>query len=162
MSSMVIFILGSVIAERGIADHYSGKGFVTESVGYAMPDGRSSRGKIVCTINVNIALRKSFLPSRLAGSMQCREWQEEVVGNMGSREFGATVIYYAYMIHTKIGNKKVAAKVFFFTFLTVDLLFLDMYANAEVVEIIIYNVSLDSSFFLSLSFELRYWFLSSD
>ncbi|KAI8020269.1 hypothetical protein LOK49_LG04G00233 [Camellia lanceoleosa] len=66
---------------------FSGKGFVTELVGYAMPDGRSSRGKIVCIINANIALRKSFLPSRLAGSMQCREWQEEVVGNMGSREF---------------------------------------------------------------------------
>ena len=71
------------------------------------------------------------------------------------------------MIHTKIGNKKVAAKVFFFYFFDYGLVILrhvraSANANAEVVEIIIYNVSLDSSFFWSLSFELRYWFLSSD
>ncbi|THG16251.1 hypothetical protein TEA_006713 [Camellia sinensis var. sinensis] len=63
MSSMVIFILGSVIAERGIGAHYSGKRFVIELVGYAMPDGRSSRGKIVCIINANIALRGWWLLS---------------------------------------------------------------------------------------------------
>ncbi|CAL5323824.1 unnamed protein product [Camellia sinensis] len=44
------------IAERGVAAHYSGKGFVTGLVGHAMPKGRSSREKIVCLHNANIAL----------------------------------------------------------------------------------------------------------
>ncbi|MBA0645239.1 hypothetical protein Goklo_013361, partial [Gossypium klotzschianum] len=78
-----------------------------------------------------------------------REWQEELVGNMSSREFvpeisyavvssslpqgerGATVIDYAYMIHTDIGNKMVAANV------NVNLVSpTHVLANAEVVEII--------------------------
>lgn len=46
-----------LIAERGIAAHYSGRVFVTGLVGHAMPSGRSSRGKTVCLNNANIALR---------------------------------------------------------------------------------------------------------
>ncbi|PPS04675.1 hypothetical protein GOBAR_AA15992 [Gossypium barbadense] len=91
-----------------------------------------------------------------------REWQEEFVGNMSSREFvpeisyaivssslpqgerkiknlpkGSTVIDYAYMIHTDIGNKMVAAKVNGNLVSPTHVL-----ANAEVVEIITYNVSI--------------------
>lgn len=46
-----------LIAERGIAAHYSGKVFVNGLVGHAMPSGRTSRGKAVCLNNANIALR---------------------------------------------------------------------------------------------------------
>lgn len=46
-----------LIAERGIAAHYTGKVFFSDLVGYAMPNGRSSRGKTVCLNNANIALR---------------------------------------------------------------------------------------------------------
>ncbi|KAF3436480.1 hypothetical protein FNV43_RR23572 [Rhamnella rubrinervis] len=144
----------NLIAERGIAAHYSGRVFVTGLVGHAMPNGRNSRGKTVCLNNANIALRISWLNA-------IREWQEEFVGNMSSREFvdtitrdllgsrvfvftprgeiknlpkGATVIDYAYMIHTEIGNKMVAAKVNGNLVSPMHVL-----ANAEVVEIITYN-----------------------
>lgn len=50
-----------LIAERGIAAHYSGRVFVTGLVGHAMPNGRSSRGKSVCLNNANIALRVDYL-----------------------------------------------------------------------------------------------------
>lgn len=143
-----------LIAERGIAAHYSGKGFVNGLVGHAMPSGRNSRGKTVCLNNANVARRISWLNA-------IREWQEEFVGNMSSREFvdtvtrdllgsrvfvftprgeiknlpkGATVIDYAYMIHTEIGNKMVAAKVNGNLVSPTHLL-----VNAEVVEIITYN-----------------------
>ncbi|KAL8480370.1 hypothetical protein ACS0TY_027059 [Phlomoides rotata] len=113
-----------LIAERGIAAHYSGK---------------------ISWLNA------------------IREWQEEFVGNMSSREFvetvtrdllgsrvfvftprgeiknlpmGATVINYAYMIHIEIGNKMIAAKVNGNLVSPTHSL-----ANAEVVEIITYNVS---------------------
>ncbi|OAY75738.1 putative GTP diphosphokinase RSH1, chloroplastic, partial [Ananas comosus] len=116
----------NLIAERGIAAHYSGRG-----IGW---------------LNA------------------IREWQEEFVGNMSSREFvdtimrdllgsrvfvftpkgeiknlpkGATVIDYAYLIHTEIGNKMVAAKVNGNLVSPMHVL-----ANAEVVEIITYNVNL--------------------
>ncbi|KAA8549136.1 hypothetical protein F0562_000820 [Nyssa sinensis] len=151
-----------LIAERGIAAHYSGKVFVTGLVGHAMPNGRSSRGKMVCLNNANIALRIGWLNA-------IREWQEEFVGNMSSREFvetvtrdllgsrvfvftprgeiknlpkGATVIDYAYMIHTEVGNKMVAAKV------NGNLVSpLHVLANAEVVEIITYNALSSKSAF---------------
>ncbi|KAI5311102.1 hypothetical protein L3X38_045569 [Prunus dulcis] len=143
-----------LIAQRGIASHYSGRGFVTGFVGRTIPYGRSSRGKTVCLNNANIALRIGWLNA-------IREWQEEFVGNMSSREFvetitrdllgsrvfvftprgeiknlpkGATVIDYAYMIHTEIGNKMVAAKVNGNLVSPMHVL-----ANAEVVEIITYN-----------------------
>ncbi|KAL2540471.1 putative GTP diphosphokinase RSH1 [Abeliophyllum distichum] len=143
-----------LIAERGIAAHYSGKVFVNGLVGHVLPTGRSSRGKIVCLNNANVALRIGWLNA-------IREWQEEFVGNMSSREFvdtitgdllgscvfvftskgeiknlpkGATVIDYAYMIHTEIGNKMVAAKVNGNLVSPMHVL-----ANAEVVEIITYN-----------------------
>ncbi|CAI9774299.1 unnamed protein product [Fraxinus pennsylvanica] len=143
-----------LIAERGIAAHYSGKVFVNGLVGHVLPTGRSSRRKIVCLNNANVALRIGWLNA-------IREWQEEFVGNMSSREFvdtitgdllgscvfvftskgeiknlpkGATVIDYAYMIHTDIGNKMVAAKVNGNLVSPTHVL-----SNAEVVEIITYN-----------------------
>ncbi|XP_002523120.2 putative GTP diphosphokinase RSH1, chloroplastic [Ricinus communis] len=151
-----------LIAERGIAAHYSGKVFVTGLVGRAVPNGRSSRGKTVCLNNANIALRIGWLNA-------IREWQEEFVGNMSSREFvdtitrdllgsrvfvftprgeiknlpkGATAIDYAYMIHTDIGNKMVAAKVNGNLVSPMHVL-----ANAEVVEIITYNALSSKSAF---------------
>ncbi|XP_022854695.1 putative GTP diphosphokinase RSH1, chloroplastic [Olea europaea var. sylvestris] len=143
-----------LIAERGIAAHYSGKVFVNGLVGHVMPNGSSTRGKTVCLNNANVALRIGWLNA-------IREWQEEFVGNMSSREFvdtvtrdllgsrvfvftprgeiknlpkGATVIDYAYMIHTEVGNKMVAAKVNGNLVSPTHIL-----ANAEVVEIITYN-----------------------
>ncbi|KAL8473763.1 hypothetical protein ACS0TY_030568 [Phlomoides rotata] len=143
-----------LIAERGVAAHYSGKVFVNGLVGHVMPIGRNSGVKTVCLNNANVALRISCA---------IREWQEEFVGNMSSREFvetvtrdllgsrvfvftprgeiknlpkGATVIDYAYMIHIEIGNKMVAAKVNGNLVSPTHSL-----ANAEVVEIITYNVS---------------------
>ncbi|XP_039048314.1 LOW QUALITY PROTEIN: putative GTP diphosphokinase RSH1, chloroplastic [Hibiscus syriacus] len=151
-----------LIAERGIAAHYSGRGVVTDLVGHTVANGRSSRGKIVCLNNANIALRVGWLNA-------IREWQEEFVGNMSSREFvdtvtrdllcsrifvftprgeiknlprGATVIDYAYMIHTDIGNKMVAAKVNGNLVSPTHVL-----ANAEVVEIITYNALSSKSAF---------------
>ncbi|XP_022727694.1 putative GTP diphosphokinase RSH1, chloroplastic isoform X2 [Durio zibethinus] len=143
-----------LIAERGIAAHYSGRVVVTGLVGHAVPNGRNSRGKMVCLNNASIALRVGWLNA-------IREWQKEFVGNMSSREFvdtitrdllgsrvfvfsprgeiknlprGATVIDYAYMIHTDIGNKMVAAKVNGNLVSPTHVL-----ANAEVVEIITYD-----------------------
>ncbi|XP_016711896.2 putative GTP diphosphokinase RSH1, chloroplastic isoform X2 [Gossypium hirsutum] len=152
----------NLIAERGIAAHYSGRVFVTGLVGHAEANGRSSRGKAVCLNNANIALRIGWLNA-------IREWQEEFVGNMSSREFvdtitrdllgsrvfvftprgeiknlprGATVIDYAYMIHTDIGNKMVAAKVNGNLVSPMHIL-----ANAEVVEIITYDALSSKSAF---------------
>ncbi|WRX07957.1 TGS - like 1 [Theobroma cacao] len=160
-----------LIAERGIAAHYSGRVFVTGLVGHAVPNGRSSRGKTVCLNNANIALRmdKAFSFLQVGWLNAIREWQEEFVGNMSSREFvdtitrdllgsrifvftprgeiknlprGATVIDYAYMIHTDIGNKMVAAKVNGNLVSPMHVL-----ANAEVVEIITYNALSSKSAF---------------
>ncbi|KAJ4957215.1 hypothetical protein NE237_013998 [Protea cynaroides] len=143
-----------LIAGRGIAAHYSGRVFGTGLVGHAVSDGKNSRGKTICFNNANIALRIGWLNA-------IREWQEEFVGNMSSREFvdtitrdllgshvfvftpkgeiknlpkGATVIDYSYSIHTEIGNKMVAAKVNGNLVSPMHVL-----ANAEVVEIITYN-----------------------
>ncbi|KAK8445958.1 hypothetical protein SEVIR_9G414500v4 [Setaria viridis] len=131
-----------LIAERGIAAHYSGRGVVSGPVRPGISSGRNSKGKI------------GWLNA-------IREWQEEFVGNMSSREFvdtitrdllgsrvfvftpkgeiknlpkGATVVDYAYLIHTEIGNKMVAAKVNGNLVSPIHVL-----ANAEVVEIITYD-----------------------
>ncbi|KAL4559676.1 hypothetical protein LXL04_031819 [Taraxacum kok-saghyz] len=120
-----------LIAERGIAAHYSGKVIVNGLVRHTVANDRHMKGKPICLNNANVALRIGWLNS-------IREWQEEFVGNMSSREFvdtitkdllgsrvfvftprgeiknlpkGATVIDYGYMIHTDIGNNMVAAKV---------------------------------------------------
>ncbi|ERN03174.1 hypothetical protein AMTR_s00003p00129460, partial [Amborella trichopoda] len=151
-----------LIAERGIAAHYSGKSLFPGLVGNGKPTGRNSRGKAVCFNNADIALRISWLNA-------IREWQEEFVGNMSSREFvdtvtrdllgsrvfvftpkgeiknlpkGATAIDYAYLIHTEIGNKMVAAKVNGNLVSPTHVL-----ANAEVVEIITYNALASKSAF---------------
>lgn len=50
-----------LIAERGIAAHYSGKVFVNGLVGHVMPNGSSTRGKTVCLNNANVALRVDYL-----------------------------------------------------------------------------------------------------
>ncbi|KAJ8636365.1 hypothetical protein MRB53_010632 [Persea americana] len=151
-----------LIAERGIAAYYSGKGPVASLVGNGMPGGRNSRGKAACLNNADFSLRIGWLNA-------IREWQEEFVGNMSSREFvdtimrdllgsrvfvftpkgeiknlpqGATVIDYAYLIHTEIGNKMVAAKVNGNLVSPMHVL-----ANAEVVEIITYNALSNKSAF---------------
>ncbi|KAL8547776.1 hypothetical protein ACS0TY_007205 [Phlomoides rotata] len=56
-----------LIAERGIAAHYSGKVFVNGLVGHVMPIGRNSGVKTVCLNNANVALRISWLNA-------IREW----------------------------------------------------------------------------------------
>lgn len=151
-----------LIAERGIAAHYCGRGRVSGKVGHGMPSGRNSKGKSMCLNSTDIALRIGWLNA-------IREWQEEFVGNMSSREFvdtimrdllgsrifvftpkgeiknlpkGATVIDYAYLIHTEIGNKMVAAKVNGNLVSPMHVL-----ANAEVVEIITYNALSSKSAF---------------
>ena len=53
-----------VIAERGIAAHYSGRVFVGGLIGRATSGG-SSRGKTGCLNNANIALRVLHLLSFL-------------------------------------------------------------------------------------------------
>nr|GEX44704.1 putative GTP diphosphokinase RSH1, chloroplastic [Tanacetum cinerariifolium] len=144
----------NLIASRGIAAHYSGKVFVNDLVRHTVRDEDRNGGKTVGLNNANVALRIGWLNA-------IREWQEEFVGNMSSREFvdtvtkdllgsrvfvftprgeiknlpkGATAIDYAYMIHTEIGNKMVAAKV------NGNLVPpLHVLANAEVVEILTYN-----------------------
>lgn len=151
-----------LIAERGIAAHYSGAGMVSGVVRHGMPSGRNSRGRSMCLNSTDIALRIGWINA-------IREWQEEFVGNMSSREFvdtimrdllgsrifvftpkgeiknlpkGATVIDYAYLIHTEIGNKMVAAKVNGNLVSPMHIL-----ANAEVVEIITYNALSSKSAF---------------
>eukprot|EP00252_Welwitschia_mirabilis_P008920 TRINITY_DN21182_c0_g1_i1.p1 TRINITY_DN21182_c0_g1~~TRINITY_DN21182_c0_g1_i1.p1 ORF type:complete len:876 (-),score=133.89 TRINITY_DN21182_c0_g1_i1:439-3066(-) len=123
------------IAQRGIAVYYNGK-------------------EITSLNKTDIARKVSWLNA-------IREWQDEFVGNMTSREFvdtvtldllggcvfvftpkgeiknlpkGATVVDYAYQIHTEIGNKMVAAKVNGNVVSPMHKL-----ANAEVVEIIVYD-----------------------
>ncbi|XP_020695560.1 putative GTP diphosphokinase RSH1, chloroplastic [Dendrobium catenatum] len=150
-----------LIAVRGIAAHYSGR-VVTDMDGHGLYRGRNLKGKPMCLNNADIALRIGWLNA-------IREWQEEFVGNMSSREFvdtvmrdllgsrvfvftpkgeiknlpkGATVIDYAYLIHTDIGNKMVAAKVNGNLVSPMHAL-----ANAEVVEIITYNALSSKSAF---------------
>lgn len=149
-----------LIAQRGIAVYYCGKVFIDGLAGQTRP--RNSRGNSVCLNNSNIALRIGWLNA-------IREWQEEFVGNMSSREFvdvitrdllgsrvfvftpqgeiknlpkGATVVDYAYMIHTEVGNKMVAAKVNGNLTSPTHVL-----ANAEVVEILTYNALSSKSAF---------------
>lgn len=50
-----------LIAERGIAAHYSGKVLVNGLVGHVISSGRSSRGKTICLNNANVALRVKYL-----------------------------------------------------------------------------------------------------
>lgn len=150
-----------LIAERGIAAHYNGKGDASDMAGYVLPSG-SAKAKTMCLNNTDIALRIGWLNA-------IREWQEEFVGNMSSREFvdtvmrdllgsrifvftpkgeiknlpkGATAIDYAYLIHTEIGNKMVAAKVNGNLVSPMHVL-----ANAEVVEILTYNALSSKSAF---------------
>ncbi|CAH2072006.1 unnamed protein product [Thlaspi arvense] len=151
-----------LIAERGIAVYYNGRALSAGLVGNPVPLGRNSRGKTGCLNNANFALRVGWLNA-------IREWQEEFVGNMSSREFvdtitrdllgsrvfvftpkgeiknlpkGATVVDYAYLIHTEIGNKMVAAKVNGNLVSPTHVL-----ENAEVVEILTYNALSSKSAF---------------
>ncbi|KAJ3683685.1 hypothetical protein LUZ60_013912 [Juncus effusus] len=139
-----------LIAERGIAAHYSGNPVVFQAQGHKISGG-IKQGKEVQFNHTGMALRIGWLNA-------IREWQEEFLGNMSSREFvetvtrdllgsrvfvftpkgeiknlpkGATVIDYAYLIHTEIGNKMVKAKVN-----GNDVSPIHELKNAEVVEII--------------------------
>lgn len=49
-----------LLAQRGIAAHYSGRILVPGLVGHALSN-RTSRGKTVCLNDANIALRVSYL-----------------------------------------------------------------------------------------------------
>ncbi|WZZ11811.1 putative GTP diphosphokinase RSH1, chloroplastic isoform X1 [Brassica napus] len=151
-----------LIAERGIAVYYNGRALSAELAENPIPLGRKSRGKTGCLNNTDFALRIGWLNA-------IREWQEEFVGNMSSREFvdtitrdllgsrvfvftpkgeiknlpkGATVVDYAYLIHTEIGNKMVAAKVNGNLVSPTHVL-----ENAEVVEILTYNALSSKSAF---------------
>ena len=46
-----------LIAEKGIAAHYSGRGAVSGMVGHGLSGGRSSKTKTICLNNTDIALR---------------------------------------------------------------------------------------------------------
>ncbi|KAG0496626.1 hypothetical protein HPP92_001317 [Vanilla planifolia] len=143
-----------LIAERGIAAQYSGKGVASLMAGHLAFCARGSKGKSKYLNNADIALRVGWLNA-------IKEWQEEFVGNMSSREFvdivrhdllgnrvfvftpkgeiknlpeGSTAMDYAYLIHSDIGNKMVAAKVNGILVSPMHVL-----ANAEVVEIITCN-----------------------
>ncbi|KAH7431778.1 hypothetical protein KP509_08G066100 [Ceratopteris richardii] len=138
-----------VIAERGIAAHYSGRSSLLSSNEAGLPKESGSLMN-----NIDLARRVSWLNA-------IREWQEEFVGNMSAQEFvdtvtgdllssrvfvftpkgeiknlprGATVIDYAYQIHTDLGNNMVAAKVNGNLVSPTHTL-----ANAEVVEVITYK-----------------------
>ncbi|KAF3562789.1 hypothetical protein DY000_02010867 [Brassica cretica] len=151
-----------LIAERGIAVYYNGRALSAELAENPIPKSRKSRGKTGCLNNSDFALRIGWLNA-------IREWQEEFVGNMSSREFvdtitrdllgsrvfvftpkgeiknlpkGATVVDYAYLIHTEIGNKMVAAKVNGNLVSPTHVL-----ENAEVVEILTYNALSSKSAF---------------
>ncbi|KAJ4910239.1 hypothetical protein Rs2_04860 [Raphanus sativus] len=151
-----------LIAERGIAVYYNGRALSAGLAGSPVPLGRNSRGKTGRLNNADFALRIGWLNA-------IREWQEEFVGNMSSREFvdtitrdllgsrvfvftpkgeiknlpkGATVVDYAYLIHTEIGNKMVAAKVNGNLVSPTHVL-----ENAEVVEILTYNALSSKSAF---------------
>lgn len=50
-----------LIAERGIAAHYSGKVFINGLIRNALPYDRSSRGKGIHLNNANVALRVLYL-----------------------------------------------------------------------------------------------------
>ncbi|PWZ23965.1 putative GTP diphosphokinase RSH1, chloroplastic [Zea mays] len=73
-----------LIAERGIAAHYSGRGVVSGPVRPGISSGRNAKGKVICLNNTGFALRIGWLNA-------IREWQEEFVGNMSSREFVDTI-----------------------------------------------------------------------
>ncbi|KAL2621760.1 hypothetical protein R1flu_001965 [Riccia fluitans] len=144
------------LAEWGIAAHHSGKGseIAANPNGTLSTNGSTRQSWSENLNDAEIARRVSWLNS-------IREWQEEFVGNMTSREFvdtitgdllgsrvfvftpkgevknlpkGATVVDYAYHIHTDVGNNMVAAKVNGNLVSPTHTL-----TNAEVVEIVTYE-----------------------
>ncbi|KAJ7524161.1 hypothetical protein O6H91_18G080300 [Diphasiastrum complanatum] len=162
------------LAEWGIAAYYSGKlasntAMVTAnpfSSNNFLPVNGAASG-VSKGVNFHLSggssngLNYTNLARRVSWLNSIREWQEEFVGNMTSREFvdtitgdllgsrvfvftpkgeiknlpkGATVIDYAYQIHTDVGNNMVAAKV------NGNLVSPNhTLANAEVVEILTYD-----------------------
>ncbi|XP_002976143.2 putative GTP diphosphokinase RSH1, chloroplastic isoform X1 [Selaginella moellendorffii] len=135
------------IAQYGIAVHFSGSIALTPAI-------NGSRQQSNCLNAADLARRVSWLNS-------IRQWQEEFVGNMTSREFvdtvtvdllgsrvfvftpkgeiknlprGATVVDYAYQLHADVGNKMVGAKVNGNLVSPTHVL-----SNAEVVEILTYE-----------------------
>lgn len=50
-----------LIAERGIAAHYSGRGVVSGPVRPGISSGRNSKGKVICLNNTGFALRVLYV-----------------------------------------------------------------------------------------------------
>uniref|UniRef100_A0A7I4B6T2 Putative GTP diphosphokinase RSH1, chloroplastic n=1 Tax=Physcomitrium patens TaxID=3218 RepID=A0A7I4B6T2_PHYPA len=155
------------LAEWGIAAHHSGR-WVAERESDAMgpfarkgTNGAAAGNLASNPPSSNTCLNDADIARRVSWLKSIRDWQEEFVGNMSSREFvdtvtgdllssrvfvftpkgevknlpkGATVIDYAYQIHTDVGNKMVAAKVNGILVSPTHTL-----ANAEVVEIVTYD-----------------------
>jgi GTP pyrophosphokinase len=46
-----------LIAERGIAAHYSGRRVASGPVGLGISSGRNAKGKVICLHNTDFALR---------------------------------------------------------------------------------------------------------
>jgi GTP pyrophosphokinase len=50
-----------LIAERGIATHYSGRGVVSRPVRPGISSGRNAKGKVICLNNTGFALRVLYI-----------------------------------------------------------------------------------------------------
>jgi (p)ppGpp synthase/HD superfamily hydrolase len=153
------------LAEWGIAAYHSGR-WVPDAMGSIAATRKSGNGAAAGHVTANpsgssTCLDDADIARKVSWLKSIRDWQEEFVGNMSSREFvdtvtgdllssrvfvftpkgevknlpkGATVIDYAYQIHTDVGNKMVAAKVNGNLVSPIHTL-----ANAEVVEIVTYD-----------------------
>lgn len=153
------------LAEWGIAAYHSGRWVAereSDAMGpFARKGGNGAATGYLASNSTSSCLNDADIARRVSWLKSIRDWQEEFVGNMSSREFvdtvtgdllssrvfvftpkgevknlpkGATVIDYAYQIHTDVGNKMVAAKVNGKLVSPTHTL-----ANAEVVEIVTYD-----------------------
>ncbi|RZR96474.1 hypothetical protein BHM03_00025501, partial [Ensete ventricosum] len=136
-----------LIAERGIAAHYSGRG-VPGLVGKDIPGPSSSHLMVLFWYFVNLSFEKYILHTFQIGWLNAiREWQQEFVGNMSSREFVDTVMrdllgsrVFVFTPKGEVGQLRILP-----SFQVNGNLVSPMHilANAEVVEIITYNAEID-------------------